>query len=556
MKYKHVIIILVLLNFSLNSLAQVSISSDGSLPDSSAILDVKSTDKGFLAPRMTAIQMQAIVRPATGLIVFNTTAEGVYPDNFVPGYYYWDGTKWVSLVRSPGLTNVPSLSQLQIDTLNAVAGTVVLNTSTNCLNYFSGIVWMAVCGTCTPQPSPANAGTNQTVIGTQTVLSANMPLSGTGTWAITSGNGGSIANPSDPHSSFSGSQPGNYTLSWTIANGCGSSSDSVNVAFINQPPEPSGSLTFAPYVDCCLWPNFQIQNVSETGIYLYTCAFIVDNQLETGASPCWGGFSTLGMDYYQGEITALRNTGGDIIMSFGGASGVELAYAAANEFEARNAYKTVIDAYDLTSIDFDIEGFLLAEPQSILRRSKAMKLLQDEYPGLKISLTLSVMPDGLTPDGLNVVQSAISQEVDIFCVNLMAMDYGPSGLDMGDAAISAGEAVFTQLKNIYQNSGANLPDSLIWRKIGITPMIGQNDIPGEIFYLDDASDVAAWAVERKINRLSLWSVNRDKQCGNPGDPLYSCSHITQELYEFSGIFGSVATNQVLNPVRTNFKIRK
>ncbi|MCX6277461.1 MAG: hypothetical protein NT004_05130 [Bacteroidetes bacterium] len=544
---KLFILIFILLTFSINSFAQVSISIDGSLPDSSAILDIKSTDKGFLAPRMTALQMQAIANPATGLIVFNTTAEGIYPHNFVPGYYYWDGTKWVSLVRSPGLTSVPALSQSQIDTLNAVAGVVVLNTSTNCLNYFSGIVWMAVCGTCTPQPSQADAGPNQTIIGNQTVLSANVPLSGTGSWTISSGSGGTIANPSNPHSSFSGTQPGNYTLTWTVANGCGGSFDAVNISFINQPPEPSNTLTFAPYVDCCLWPNFQIQNVAETGIYLYTCAFIVDNQLETGATPCWGGFSTLGMDYYQTEISALRSEGGDIIISFGGANGIELAYASANEFEARNAYKTVIDAYDLTSIDYDIEGFLLAEPQSILRRSKAMKLLQDEYPGLKISLTLSVMPYGLTPDGLNVVQSAINENVNLFCVNLMAMDYGTSGIDMGDAAISAGEAVFTQLKTIYQNSGANLPDSVIWRKIGITPMIGQNDVPGEVFYLDDATDVAAWAVAKKINRLSLWSVTRDKQCVNPGDPLYSCSHIPQQLYEFSGIFGGVAPNPVLNP---------
>jgi predicted peroxiredoxin len=320
----------------------------------------------------------------------------------------------------------------------------------------------------------------------------------------------------------------------------------VNISFINNPPPASAGMIFAPYVDCTLWPNFEIQNTSVSGIYLYTCAFIVDDQFAAGANPCWGGYSTLQMDYYQDKILALRSQGGDIIMSFGGANGIELAYAAADEFLARDAYKTVIDAYSLTSIDFDIEGFLAADAASVLRRSKAMKLLQNEYPGLKISLTLACLPTGLTNDGLNVVQSAINQNVDISCVNLMAMDYGPATIDMGDAAISAAQALFTQLHTMYQNSGVVIADSLIWRKIGITPMIGQNDVQGEIFNLNDASDVANWAAQNHIGRLSLWSANRDRQCANATDPLYSCSHIQQELFEFSGIFGNVAPYPVLS----------
>jgi chitinase len=485
MKKQHLLFLLAFA-LSISCAAQVGISTDGSVPDNSAALDIKSTQKGLLIPRMTETQIFSIVNPATGLIVYNTT--------------------------------------------------------TNCVNYFTGLAWMALCGTCVPQPSTADAGPNQAVQGTQTTLSAVAPASGTGSWTVTAGTGGILANPSDPHSLFTGNQPGNYTLTWTVSTNCGSNSDAVTINFINPPPPASAGLTFAPYVDCCLWPNFQIQNVAATGIHYYSCAFIVDNEFTSGANPCWGGIASLGMDYYQAEIASLRSQGGDVIMSFGGASGIELAYAAANEFQARDAYKTVVDAYSLTSIDYDIEGFLVAEPQSVLRRSKAMKLLQTEYPALKISLTLPVMPTGLTADGLNVVQSAINQGVDLFCVNLMAMDYGPSGLDMGAAAISAGEAVFVQLKNLYQNSGLPLSDSLVWRKIGITPMIGYNDTPGEIFYLDDATDLAAWAVQKNINRLAMWSVNRDRQCANSSDPLYSCSHIPQTLYEFSGIFGGVSAN--------------
>jgi len=50
--------------------AQVGINTDGSQPDGSAILDTKSTSKGYLPPRMTRTQMYAIQNPASGLVVF------------------------------------------------------------------------------------------------------------------------------------------------------------------------------------------------------------------------------------------------------------------------------------------------------------------------------------------------------------------------------------------------------------------------------------------------------------------------------------------------------
>ncbi|MCX6267329.1 MAG: hypothetical protein NTW16_08245 [Bacteroidetes bacterium] len=58
--------------------AQVAVNTDKSSPNSSAMLDVKSTTKGFLAPRMTFAQRNAIVNPATGLMVIctNCNADG------------------------------------------------------------------------------------------------------------------------------------------------------------------------------------------------------------------------------------------------------------------------------------------------------------------------------------------------------------------------------------------------------------------------------------------------------------------------------------------------
>ena len=67
--------------------SQVTINTDGSPPDSSSMLDVKSTSKGFLPPRMTSNQRAAIASPAAGLLVFQTDE--------ATGLYYYTGADWV-----------------------------------------------------------------------------------------------------------------------------------------------------------------------------------------------------------------------------------------------------------------------------------------------------------------------------------------------------------------------------------------------------------------------------------------------------------------------------
>jgi hypothetical protein len=65
----------------------VAINTDGSTPDASAKLDVKSTNKGFLLPRMTDAQRDAISSPEAGLQIFNTTTNR-------PNYY--NGSVWMN----------------------------------------------------------------------------------------------------------------------------------------------------------------------------------------------------------------------------------------------------------------------------------------------------------------------------------------------------------------------------------------------------------------------------------------------------------------------------
>lgn len=77
-------------------------------PDPSAKLDVFSTTKGFLPPRiaLTASNLASpITSPATGLVIFNTATAGTTPNNVLPGYYYWDGSKWNGLVDQSSLNS-------------------------------------------------------------------------------------------------------------------------------------------------------------------------------------------------------------------------------------------------------------------------------------------------------------------------------------------------------------------------------------------------------------------------------------------------------------------
>ena len=94
--FKVIITALVIFNYQI-AISQVGINDNNATPDASAMLDVKSTTKGMLIPRMTTTQRDAISSTATGLMIYNTTTNA---------FNYYNGTVWVAL--SSGNTDIIS----------------------------------------------------------------------------------------------------------------------------------------------------------------------------------------------------------------------------------------------------------------------------------------------------------------------------------------------------------------------------------------------------------------------------------------------------------------
>ena len=83
----------------------VGINSTGLAPAASAGLDVNFANKGLLIPNVTLTgtgDILTVASPALSLMVYNTATAGVSPNNVIPGYYYWNGTKWIAFGGSGG----------------------------------------------------------------------------------------------------------------------------------------------------------------------------------------------------------------------------------------------------------------------------------------------------------------------------------------------------------------------------------------------------------------------------------------------------------------------
>ncbi|MEU4891258.1 chitinase [Streptomyces sp. NPDC044780] len=284
-----------------------------------------------------------------------------------------------------------------------------------------------------------------------------------------------------------------------------------------QPPAPRQPADFVPYVNA--WADagdegdaggaggagYDMAAAAARGVKEFTLGFVVAGD---GCAPVWDGGTPLDDQALELRIEDVRRTGGEVRISFGGAEGTELATVCTDVPELASAYAEVIERYQATKVDFDLEGDALVNTEATARRAQALALIQRTHEGLNISYTLPAMPDGLTPQSVAQLEAVKQEGVILSSVNIMAMNYsGDHTGDMGDYAIQAATATQARLREVF-----GMSDAAAWKMLAVTPMIGVNDVTGEIFTLEDASGLARFAADNGIGRLSMWSAERDQPC--------------------------------------------
>jgi hypothetical protein len=201
MKRKHLIIFFLVISGLTEILAQTAIITDDpsyTSGSTSTVLDIKSTSKGILIPRLTLTERGQISSPATGLLIYQT-------DN-TPGYYYFNGSGWVTIggatangsetIVSPGTNisvsgsgttgspyllsyNAQSVTQSQRNAIGSpYAGQFVW--CNNCgpsgeFQVYNGSIWTNMCG-----------GTASPILATVTTTAASSIL------AVTASSGGNV----------------------------------------------------------------------------------------------------------------------------------------------------------------------------------------------------------------------------------------------------------------------------------------------------------------------------------------------------------------------------
>jgi chitinase len=257
-------------------------------------------------------------------------------------------------------------------------------------------------------------------------------------------------------------------------------------------------------------------DMSATGLKYYTLAFLTP---KSGCTPEWenGGY---GVGQFNSQIDALQAAGGNVIVSFGGAQGGELAQTCTSVSSLTAAYANVVNTTGATRLDFDIEGGVLSDTSATSLRDQALAALQAEDPAVQVDFTLAVNPTGL-PTGSGseyaLLQDAKSKGVKVSMVNIMTMDFGDGQNALADAE-SAAQATAGQLASLY-----GISSSAAYGMMGLTPIAGQND-DNEDFTIANANTLESFATSKGVGELSFWEVDEyDKPTG----------------YQYSSIFNKI-----------------
>jgi hypothetical protein len=151
---KKLFILLAIFTTFATMAQSVGINTDGSAANASAMLDVSSTTKGFLPPRMTYAQRQTITSPAIGLMIFCTNCG---PGTGEPQFY--NGSAWVNMIGGTALTQPPTVGST---TATSNIGKVSATSGGNITNDFGNTISArGVCWSTSANPTTTNSKTTE-----------------------------------------------------------------------------------------------------------------------------------------------------------------------------------------------------------------------------------------------------------------------------------------------------------------------------------------------------------------------------------------------------------
>jgi chitinase len=268
-------------------------------------------------------------------------------------------------------------------------------------------------------------------------------------------------------------------------------------------PTPSAGRTIVePYIfrGGANVPNV-VNVINQTGIKQFTLAFILS---DTAGNPLWDGTRPLHGSGDEAMISSIRNTGGDVTVSFGGWSGRKLEQIQTTPAGLADAYQKVIDAYKLTSIDLDVENTAFSTAAVRTRILHALQIVRQKNPNVRIVITIPTGVNGPTDIGKSFIkEGALYGPGMVNNWTIMPFNFGTSKTDMSNATQTALDGLVNTIRSAY---AVNIETA--YAMSGISTMNGTTD-EGETVTLGDVQDMVAVAKRFGLGRLSNWSVNRD-----------------------------------------------
>jgi len=266
--------------------------------------------------------------------------------------------------------------------------------------------------------------------------------------------------------------------------------------------------------------------MAATGQKAFDMAFILASG--GGCAPAWNGTDPVSSDtQVSAVISEVRSDGGDVIVSAGGYNGTKLGQVCGTAAATAAAYQQVISAYGLHAFDFDLEEPEIENTAAIDNELGAAQILQEDNPGLFISITMPSIATGANYFGQQLMDEAKTLGFTPNDYTIMPFDGGFNG---GSSQVTALQDFNSQLVATFGWSSA-----VAYAHEGFSGMNGRTD-SAEYFYQSDFQTVLSFAQSVGLGRYTFWSVNRDRECNPPdnnGDLSSECSSVTQNSWDFT-----------------------